>query len=102
LTPFRKSAWRPVPTTILFVVNTQPSPGTIVTGTVVAHHHWGLELLLDSWAEAAVDIRFIDDDVAVIGGQSRWPAIGTHQTGRVQGAMPNAQLRVTLRQSDQR
>jgi hypothetical protein len=97
----RKGTWHPVPTTILFVVNAQPPPGTNVTGTVVAHHRWGLELLLDDWAEATVDRRFIDDDVAVIGDQSRWPAIGTRLSGRVQGTVPNGQLRVTLRRSDQ-
>ncbi len=78
----------------------RPPPGTNVTGTVVAHHRWGLELLLDDWAEATVDLRFIDD-VAVIGDQSRWPAIGTRLSGRVQGTTPNGQLRVSLRRSDQ-
>jgi len=98
---FRKGAWHSVPTTILFVVNAQPSPGSNVSGTVVTHHRWGLELLLDDWAEATVDLRFTDDDVAVIGDQSRWPAVGTQLSGRVQGTMPNFQVRVTLRRSDQ-
>jgi hypothetical protein len=86
----------------LFVMNAHPPPGTSVTGTVLSHRPWGLELLLDDQVvEATVDLRFIDDDVAVIGDQNRWPAPGVRLSGRVQGTTPSGQLRVTLRRSDQ-
>ncbi len=83
------------------MAGTQPLPGTYVAGTVVAHRRWGLEVILDEWAAATVDLRVIDDDVIVWGDPCRWPALGSRISGRIQGIMPNGQVRVTLRLSDQ-
>lgn len=83
------------------MTSAQPLPGTRVTGTVVAHHPWGLEVVLDFRTAAIVDLRFIDDNVIVCGDPTRWPALDTRISGRVQGTMPNGQVRVTLRLSDQ-
>jgi len=83
------------------VADAQPLPGTRVAGTVVAHQPWGLELLLDDRTVATVDLRFIDDDVIVWGDPCRWPAADARVSGRIQGTMPNGQVRVTLRLSDQ-
>jgi hypothetical protein len=53
-----------------------------------------------------VDFRFIDDDAIVWRSlrecdHLRWPALGTRISGRIQGTIPNGQVRVTLRLSDQ-
>jgi hypothetical protein len=86
----------------LLVMNAHLPPGSSVTGTVVSHRPWDLELLLDDQVvKVTVDLRFIDDDVAVIGDQNRWPALGVRLSGRAQGTTPSGQLRVTLRRSDQ-
>lgn len=79
-----------------------PLPGAPVTGTIVAHHPWGLEVLLDDQTVVTVDLRFIDDDVFIWGGPCHWPVPGTRISGRIQGTMPSGQVRVTLRLSDQR
>jgi hypothetical protein len=61
----------------------------------------GLEVVLDDRTAATVDLRFVDDDVIVWGDRRRRPALGTRISGRIQGTMPNGQVRVTLRLSDQ-
>jgi hypothetical protein len=61
----------------------------------------GLEVLLDDLTAVTADLRFIDDDVLIWGNPSHWPALGTRIPGRIQGTMPNGQVRVTLRLSDQ-
>ena len=71
-------------------------PGEVVAGTVTAHHPWGLLLVLADGGEATVDLRFIHIDVLIWGDPARWPPTGTRVTGRVQGRMPNGQLRVSL------
>jgi hypothetical protein len=83
------------------VASAQSLPGGLVTGTVVAHHPWGLEVLLDDQRTVTVDLRFIDDDVIVWGDPGNWPAPGTRVSGRVLGTTPNGQVRLTLRISDQ-
>jgi len=60
-----------------------------------------LEALLDDGVSVTVDLRFIDDEVTVWGDPHRWPALGSRMSGLVQGIMPNGQIRVTLRLSDQ-
>ena len=82
------------------MVGPQPLPAARVTGTIVAHHPWGLEVLLDDQAPVTVDLRFIDD-VLVWGDPCRWPALGMRVSGRIQGTMPNGEVRVTMRLSDQ-
>jgi hypothetical protein len=83
------------------VAGPQLLPGARVTGTITAHCPWGLEVLLDDQTAVTVDLRFIDDDALVWGDPGRWPVPGTRIAGRIQGTMPNGQLRVTLRLSDQ-
>jgi hypothetical protein len=83
------------------VADAQPPPGTDVAGTVVAHHPWGLEVLLGDQTTVTVDLRFIDDDVLVWGDARHWPVLGTPVSGRIQGTMPGGQVRATLRLSDQ-
>jgi hypothetical protein len=61
----------------------------------------GLEVVLDDQPAATVDLRFVDDDVIVWSDRRRRPAPGTRISGRIQGTMPNGQVRVTLRLSDQ-
>ena len=76
------------------------APGRIVHGTVVARHPWGVELSLEE-AEAfgTIDIRFLDDDPINM-NEERFPAIGVRLRAKVQGMMPNGQLRLTTRASD--
>jgi hypothetical protein len=62
---------------------------------------WGLEVLLDDQIAVTVDLRFIDDDMIVWGDPRHWPVLGSRISGRVQATMPNGQIRVTLRSSDQ-
>jgi hypothetical protein len=83
------------------VRDAQPLPGTRVAGNVVARHPWGLEVLLDDRTTTVADMRFIDDDVIVWGGPRQWPAVGARVCGQIQGTMPNGQVRITLRLSDQ-
>lgn len=83
------------------MIGAQPLPGVRVAGTVVAHHPWGLDVLLDNQVAVTVDLRFIDDDVLIWGDPCRWPEPGTPISGRIQGTTPNGQVRVTLRLSDQ-
>ncbi|GAB3851844.1 hypothetical protein GCM10028801_02000 [Nocardioides maradonensis] len=76
------------------------APGRIVHGVVVAHNPWGIELALEE-AEAfgTVDIRFLSDDPADM-NEERFPPLGARLAARVQGMMPNGQLRLTMRGSD--
>jgi hypothetical protein len=76
------------------------APGRIVHGVVLSHNPWGIELSLEE-AEAfgTVDLRFLSDDPVDM-NEDRYPPIGTRLTARVQGMMPNGQLRLTLRASD--
>ena len=67
----------------------------------MAHHPWGLGVLLDDGTTVAADLRFIADDTSVIGDPCRWPVVGARISGRIQGTTPNGQIRVTLRLSDQ-
>jgi hypothetical protein len=62
----------------------------------MAHHPWGLELDLGDLGAATVDLRSISADPAVIGDDRRWPRVGEHLRGTIQGTMPNGQIRVTL------
>lgn len=74
--------------------------GRIVHGVVIALHPWGVELSLEEAdAFGTVDIRFVSDDPAYM-NQGRFPSVGTRLTARVQGMMPNGQLRLTTRASD--
>jgi hypothetical protein len=76
------------------------APGRIVYGAVVARYPWGVELALEETeASGTVDIRFMDDDPINM-NEDRFPAIGTRLRAKVQGTMPNGQLRLTIRGSD--
>jgi len=83
------------------VAGLQSPPSRLVSGIVVVHHPWGLEVLLDDQTAVTVDLRFIDDDPIIWGDGANWPAPGTRVSGRIQGTMPNGQVRLTLRLSDQ-
>jgi hypothetical protein len=76
------------------------APGRIVHGIVVSLNLWGIELALEE-AEAfgTVDLRFISDDPDEM-NEDRFPPIGARLQARVQGIMPNGQIRLTLRDSD--
>lgn len=76
--------------------------GKIVHGVVVGHRHWGIELQLEE-AEAfgTVDIRFLSDDPKDM-NEDKYPRLGARLTALVQGAMPNGQFRLTIRDSDLR
>jgi hypothetical protein len=58
-------------------------------------------MVLDDRTAATVDLRFVDGDVIVWSDRRRRPALGTRISGRIQGTIPNGQVRVTLRLSDQ-
>jgi len=76
------------------------APGTVVHGTVVAHHPWGIELALEeAKAFGTVDRLFLSDDPVDM-NEGRFPAIGTRLRAKVQGITPNGQLRLTIRVSD--
>jgi len=49
------------------VADPQPLPEASVTGTIVAYHLWGLEVLLNDQTAVTVNLRFIDDDVLIWG-----------------------------------
>ena len=76
------------------------APGRIVHGVVVGHHPWGIELDLEE-AEAfgTIDLRFLSDDPADM-NEGKYPQIGVRLRAKVQGTMPNGQLRLTIRASD--
>jgi hypothetical protein len=76
------------------------APGRSVHGVVVAHNPWGIELALEE-AETfgTVDLRLLSDDAADM-NEDRFPPLGVRLTARVQGMMPNGQIRLTLRASD--
>jgi hypothetical protein len=73
----------------------------LVSGIVVAHHPWGLDVLLDDHSAVVVDLRFIDDDPIIWCDAGNWPTPGTRVSGRIQETMPDGQVRLTLRLSDQ-
>jgi hypothetical protein len=83
------------------VASPQSPPRGLVSGIVAAHHPWGLDVLLDDHSAVTVDLRFIDDDPIIWGDAGNWPPPGTQVSGRIQGTMPNGQVRLTLRLSDQ-
>lgn len=69
-------------------------------GVVIAHHPWGIEIEIDEVeAFGTVDLRFLSDDPADM-RRERFPPLGTRLAARVQGTMPNGQLRLTARASD--
>ena len=76
------------------------APGQMVHGVVVSQHPWGVELALEETETfGTVDIRFISDEPANM-NEDRFPPVGARLTARVQGMMPNGQLRLTIRASD--
>ena len=60
------------------------------------------EALLDDQTAVTVDLQFIDDDALIRGDPCQRPVPGARISGRIQGIMPNGQVSVTLRLSDQR
>lgn len=73
------------------------SAGDPVTGDVVAHEPWGLEVMLtDNGATASVDAAEIADD-PLLRNPDRWPSVGSRVAGRYLGVTPNGQIRVSLR-----
>ena len=76
------------------------APGRIVHGTVIAHHHWGVDLALEEAdVIGVVDLLWLSDDTADM-NQERFPRVGERLTARVLLVTPNGQLRVTTRASD--
>jgi hypothetical protein len=74
--------------------------GQLVHGTVVAHHRWGVDVGLDEAPVCGVvDPRFLSDDVEGM-NEENFPPTGSRLAAKVQGWMPNGQLRLTLRRSD--
>jgi ribosomal protein S1 len=74
--------------------------GQLVRGTVVAHHRWGVDVDLDEAPVCGVvDLRFVSDDHRDM-NEERFPPIGSRLAAKIQGWMPNGQLRLTLRRSD--
>jgi S1 RNA binding domain len=76
------------------------APGRIVYGVVIGHHPWGVELELEEAdAFGTIDLRFLSDDPADM-NEEKYPQIGVRLRAKVQGMMPNGQLRLTIRRSD--